>query len=254
MEEYLATVQVALEASKRIISEHFRSGVEVEAKNDASPVTIADRHAESAIRDVIARNHPEHAVLGEEHGATVVSSPWKWVIDPIDGTKSFISGMPTFGTLVALTFEDKPLMGVIDMPMLNERWIGVSGQGAKCNGEPCRVSSKEDLPEAILYATEPNMFSEEQKLRFDALAGEVKLRRFGGDCYSYALLASGFIDLVVEASLQYYDVMALIPVVEEAGGIITDWRGNPIREGWDGTVVAAATASIHQQALAVLNR
>ncbi|WP_434361842.1 histidinol-phosphatase [Parasalinivibrio latis] len=254
MEEYLATAQTALEASKKIISQYFRNGVTVEDKNDASPVTIADRNAELAIRQVIESNHPSHAILGEEHGYSRAPSDFQWVIDPIDGTKSFISGMPTFGTLIALMESSAPKMGVIDMPMLNERWVGIKGGGAKKNGEACKVSMKENLDDAILYCTEPNMFSGQQKARFAELENEVKLRRFGGDCYCYGLLASGYIDLVVEGSLQYYDVMALVPVVEEAGGIITDWEGNSLKEGWNGLVVAAATKSLHKQALEVLNR
>ncbi|MGB1239403.1 MAG: histidinol-phosphatase [Pseudomonadales bacterium] len=254
MQQYLETAEQALGLSRETIKQYFRQRISVDNKADDSPVTIADRLTEQRMRELIEARHPEHSILGEEHGVAHSDSPWQWVLDPIDGTKSFISGMPTFGTLVALTEDSAPRIGVIDMPMLDERWVGVKGEVTRYNGEPCKVSSVTELADAMLYCTEPNMYDAAQWQCFDALCQQVQLRRFGGDCYNYALLASGHIDLVVEGDLKYYDISALIPVVEGAGGVITDWRGEPLREGWDGLVVAAATQELHAAALEVLNR
>jgi histidinol phosphatase-like enzyme (inositol monophosphatase family) len=200
-------------------------------------------------------NHfPSHNIIGEEHEQLVQDSEYTWVIDPIDGTKSFISGMTTFGTLIGLQQGERPILGVIDIPFSCERWIGQLGQGVTYNGEPCQASSVSDLADAILYCTEPDPFSESQLTYFNQLAKQVKLRRFGGDCYLAGLLASGHIDLIVEADLKIYDVIAMVNVIEEAGGLITDWDGQAVSApNWDGTLLASATAALHQQALAVLN-
>jgi len=225
----------------------------VESKADSSPVTEADRKVESQIRKLIGQRHPEHSIIGEEHGSDTRRADYEWIIDPIDGTKSFISGMPTFGTLVGITHHQQPIIGVIDMPILNERWIGTAGEATTYNGETCRVSKVTRLAQATLYCTEPDMFNAPQLEKFEQLRCQVYLRRFGGDCYNYCLLASGQIDLVVEGDLHYYDIMALVPVVEGAGGVITDWQGQALVAGWGGLVVAAATPELHAAALSILN-
>ncbi|MBD1558166.1 histidinol-phosphatase [Vibrio sp. S9_S30] len=252
MDNYLVTIDLALDKSRRLIEKYFRTAFRVENKSDQSPVTIADREVESVIREVIASRHSDHNILGEEHGLLHKQSDYKWIIDPIDGTKSFITGMPTFGTLIALTRSNQPFIGVIDMPILKECWVGILNKGTFKGDVRCHTSGSTNLEKASLYCTEPDMFSSNELERFEALASEVSLRRFGGDCYSYGLLASGHIDLVVEGSLQYYDVVALIPIVEEAGGVITDWEGNPIQENWNGLAVAAASRELHQAALSIL--
>lgn len=253
MTDFITTAEAALSASRSNIAGYFRQRVSVDSKADESPVTIADRTTEALMRDIIASAHPEHSILGEEHGIDAEGADYQWVIDPIDGTKSFISGMPTFGTLLGLTHKGEATLGIIDMPMLDERWVGQKGQPSTFNGSPCKVSAVTELADAMLYCTEPTMFNPEQYQRFEALTKQVAMRRFGGDCYSYGLLASGQIDLVVEGDLKYYDVMALIPVIEGAGGVITDWQGQPLTRDWDGLVVAAATPELHQKALAVIN-
>ena len=250
---FLTTIEDALHQSRTTIKRYYRQRIIVESKADASPVTEADRTVESQIRQIISQRHPEHGIIGEEHGSNQSLADYKWVIDPIDGTKSFISGMPTFGTLMALTYHERPKLGVIDMPILDERWIGTIGEKTTLNGETCSVSNVTQLAQATLYCTEPDMFNAAQLDKFENLSRLVYLRRFGGDCYCYGLLASGQIDLVVEGSLHYYDIMALIPVVEGAGGIITDWEGNELKDGWGGLVVAAATPELHQAALDLLN-
>ncbi|MFG1359073.1 histidinol-phosphatase [Xanthobacter pseudotagetidis] len=235
--------------ARPIVRSYFRTPVGVEWKADASPVTAADRAVERALREAIAARFPDHGVLGEEEAAVGIDRPVVWVVDPIDGTKSFMTGLPLFGTLIAAVVDGRPEVGVIDAPALGDRWVGIAGAGARFNGVPCRTSAAARLGEARLYATSPDMFTAEESAAFAALADKVALRRFGGDCYAYGLLASGHVDLVVEADLKPYDFMALVPVVEGAGGVITDWRGAPLTIGSGGQVVAAANAALHAAAL-----
>lgn len=247
--QYIKIANEVVNRSGEVIRSYFRQPLTIIDKEDMSPVTIADREAETAMREELSRLCPTHSIIGEEFDSQLQESPYSWVIDPIDGTKSFISGVPLFGTLLCLNLSGKPILGVIDMPILGERWLGTKGQGTTYNGQVCRVSTTTELGQASLFCTEPDMFTQAQAERFQALEQQVKLRRFGGDCYNYGLLASGQIDLVVEASLHPYDWMALIPVVEEAGGVITDWNGNALSFTSDGTVIAAATRELHAKAL-----
>lgn len=240
------------DASGAVIRRHFRTSVPVEAKADATPVTAADREAELAMRALIESAFPEHGILGEEHGVTRGEAEYVWLLDPIDGTKSFISGIPLFGTLIALTQRAEPILGVIDQPILGERWVGQAGEGTTLNGAPARARPCDTLGRATLFATAPDMFEGADAGRFDRLAAEVGLVRHGADCYGYAMLASGHVDLVVEAGLKDYDFAALVPVIEGAGGVVTDWQGRPMRPGADGRIVAAGDARLHRAALAVL--
>ena len=249
------------DASGRLIRKYFRADLNVEDKADNSPVTVADRLAETVIREMIKDKYPTHDILGEEHGFKNTGSRWKWVIDPIDGTRSFVSGMPIFGTLISLLENNVPQLGIIDIPILHERWFSESGEDCffyssdvDKKKKVCKVSGKEKISQAILYSTDPKMFNILQKRLFDRVSSKVKLPRFGGDCYNYGLLASGFIDLVIEANMKIYDLMALIPVVESAGGIISDWNGSTSFDGnWDGCVLAAASEELHKQAISLLN-
>jgi histidinol phosphatase-like enzyme (inositol monophosphatase family) len=232
---------------------YFRRPIAVEAKADASPVTEADRQIEALIRRRIRERYPSHGLLGEEHGRDAGSSSLTWVIDPIDGTKSFISGMPTFGTLIALLDGETPLLGIIDHPALRQRWVGRAGKPTRSNGAVCRTRACTSLADAVLYATTPDMFKGAARKQFEDVSGRARMRRFGGDCYAYALLASGFIDAVIEAQLKPYDYMALVPVIEGAGGVIADWRGRPLGLKGDGRVVAAATPALHRELVERLN-
>ena len=248
------------DASGSVIRKYFRADLNVEDKADNSPVTVADRLAETVIREMINDKYPSHDILGEEHGFQNTGSRWKWVIDPIDGTRSFVSGMPIFGTLISLLENDVPHLGIIDMPILHERWFSASGE--ECFFYPsdadqkkvvCKVSGKNNIEQAILYSADPKMFNSSQKPLYDRVASQVKLPRFGGDCYSYGLLASGYIDLVIEADMKIYDLMALVPVIESAGGIISDWQGSTAFDSnWDGCVVAASSEELHRQAISLL--
>lgn len=239
-----------LSASRPIARDNFRSRLLVERKSDQSPVTRADRMIETAMKAVLERALPTHGILGEEHGAHGLDTRYVWVIDPIDGTKSFISGVPLFGTLIALLDHGVPILGVIDMPMLGECWNAQTGHGAFFGQEKCQTRAVTKLEDAILFATSPDQFKGTDIAIFDHLAKSCVDRRFGGDCYSYGLLASGHIDLILEADLQPYDFMALVPVVTEAGGVITDWEGNALTLSSSGRVLAAATPELHQMALA----
>lgn len=243
-------VELALSV-RPLVKRHFRARLDVTFKADSSPVTIADQQVEAALRTAIREKYPAHAQLGEEMGGDV-GEDWSWVVDPIDGTKSFICGVPLFGTLIALLHAGVPKLGVIDMPILDECWVGDSAS-TTWNGKPVATSGCDTLDSARLFATSPDIFAGGDRLAYERVADAVAMRRYGGDCYLYGLLASGCCDLVIEAGLQLYDVMALVPVVEGAGGVITDWEGQPLRQGFDGRVVAAATPELHRAAVALLN-
>lgn len=232
---------------------YFRTPVSIDTKDDASPVTIADREAEAVMRELIAACYPKHGILGEEHGRERVDAEFVWVLDPIDGTKSFITGRPLFGTLIALAHRGRPVLGIIDQSILRERWIGVAGAGSAWNGRPIRVRACPRIEDAVLFATSPGMFrAGPENDGFARVQSRVRLPMYGGDCYAYGLLAMGFADLVVEASLQPYDFMALVPVIEGAGGVVGDWQGEPLGIGSAGQVVAAGDARVHAEALRLL--
>ena len=253
LQEAAAFAESLADAAATIALRYFRQPLTVHTKVDASPVTEADQVIETVLRQRIRERYPTHGLLGEEHGSDTGSSDLTWVIDPIDGTKSFITGMPTFGTLIALLDGKTPVVGVVDHPALRERWVGIAGKPSRWNGTECRTRACSRLADAVLYATTPDIFEGSARTLFDAVSGRARMRRFGGDCYAYALLASGFVDAVMEAQLKPYDFMALIPVIEGAGGVITDWLGRPLGLGSDGRVIAAATPSLHREILDHLN-
>ena len=240
--------EIATEA-RQIALQWFRHPLAIDTKADESPVTIADREVEQALRRAIGRRYPGHGILGEEFGLDHTDAEFVWSIDPIDGTRSFISGNPLWGSLLALLHRGSPVFGLIDIPATGERWTGMQGRAATFGGQPCRTRDTATLHRAILYATAPEIFNAEEFRAFEKLTGSVYLRRYGGDCYSYGLLAAGHIDLVMEAGLQPYDYLALAPVITAAGGVITDWQGRPLHMGSGGQVLAAANPALHAQAL-----
>ena len=237
------------DAAGTVIRPHFRSGIAIDDKADESPVTVADRDAETAMRQLIEAAFPDHGILGEEHGAVRLDAEFVWVLDPIDGTKAFISGVPVFGTLIALLQGGRPVLGVIDQPISRERWIGAVGRGTTLNGRPARTRACADLGRATLFATAPDMFKGEEIAAFDRLRRSVKLMRWGTDCYATGMVASGHADLVVESSLQTYDFCALVPVIEGAGGIATDWEGRPLGLHSGSRSAIAGDARAHAAAL-----
>lgn len=236
----LALAMRLAEAAGQAIRPHFRTGFDTERKGDSTPVTIADRAAEEAMRRILKAERPRDAIIGEEFGTEVGTSGRTWVLDPIDGTVSFIAGRPIFGTLIALLVDGWPVLGVIDQPILGERWIGASGLQTTFNGKPARTRACRELSDAMLATTGPQYFDDHEGEHFMALAAKTDHRRMmmGGDCYNYGLLASGHIDLVCEAGLKLHDWAALVPIVEGAGGTMCDWNGEPLHQDSDGHVLA----------------
>lgn len=251
LDELLAFASELADAARPIAMEYFRGPLEIDSKADLSPVTVADRAIEAALRRRIESRFPDHGILGEEF-ATRPGDQFTWVLDPIDGTRSFITGMPLFGTLIALLQGGKPVLGVVDFPALSERWTGAAGQATRHQSKVARTSACLQLADARCYSTSPDLFVGEDLQRFNAVSSRASMRRFGGDCYAYALLASGHCDLVVEAGLQAYDYLPLVSIIEGAGGKISDWQGRPLTLESDGRVLAASTNALWEESLAHL--
>jgi len=239
--------------AREVTLSHFRQPLAVEDKADSTPVTQADQATERLLREKISARFPDHGIVGEEFGAHQPDAAYVWIVDPIDGTGSYICGNPLYGTLISLVHQRQPVLGVIDMPALQERWIGSSVSATERNGVASVVSQCQRLDDARILATTPEMFNADEWPRIDALRQRCHVRRYGGDCYNYALLASGHADIVVESDLKPYDYMALVAVIEGAGGVISDWQGQPLRLGSGAQVIAAATPELHAQALPLLN-
>ena len=258
--EYSDILEIAHEmadAARAAILPLFRSTV-LNADNKLAqgfdPVTQADRAAEEAMRDVLARRRPQDAILGEEFAATSGTSPYRWVLDPIDGTRAFLCGAPTWGVLIALEYDQQgPVFGMIDQPYTGERFVGYGDTAwltTMQGSVDLSTSQRQKLDDAILCSTFPEIGSQNEKQAFDQVAERCKLVRYGLDCYAYALLAAGHIDLVIEAGLNAYDIQAPIAVIQAAGGVVTDWTGSAAHMG--GRVVAAATPELHAEALSIL--
>ncbi|MDR9394457.1 MAG: histidinol-phosphatase [Roseovarius sp.] len=255
--EVVETAHALAESARNAILPHFRTdGMRADNKEAGShfdPVTEADRAAERAMRDMLATRRPDDAILGEEFGHRAGTSGLTWVLDPIDGTRSFMSGAPTWGVLIALSDADGPVYGLIDQPYIGERFEGGFGRAALAGPHGDRALETlgdRPLDDAVVFTTYPNLGSPAETAAFDSVAAAARLTRYGMDCYAYALLAAGQIDLVIEAGLKPYDIHAPIAVIEAAGGIVTDWRGGPAHGG--GRVIAAAGAQQHAAALEIL--
>jgi len=246
-------IQVAIQAAdaaREITLKYFRQPLDIIQKLDKSPVTIADKETEHLIREIIQTAFPDHGFYGEETGQTDMHKNWTWVIDPIDGTASFSTGKPTFGTLIALCYQGKPQLGIIDHAALDDRWIGIKGKQTTYNGKPVKTNSNNtELTNATAYTTTPRMFTSETMPRYLAVADQCKFTIFGADCMAYGLVASGFSDLVIEADLKAYDYMAVAPVIEGAGGVISDWEGKELSLETKDQILAAANSQLHKAAL-----
>ncbi|WP_421882065.1 histidinol-phosphatase [Pacificispira sp.] len=253
-QEWIDLAHRLADIARPIARQYFRTPLSIIAKQDDSPVTIADRSIEAAMREEIEKTFPGHGILGEEHGSVRLDAEAVWVLDPIDGTKAFVTGMPSFGTLIACCVAGRPVLGIIDQPIQEERWLGAAGRVSTYNGAEIAVAGRETLAESVLYATGPEMFvGTPEEARFARLRDAMRFTRYSGDCYAYGLLAAGHVDLVVEAQLQPYDYCALAPVIEGAGGTITDWDGKPLSIESDGRVVAAGSTALHRAALECLS-
>ena len=256
---YLALAERLADAAGAVALRYFRTRVAVDDKPDASPVTIADHEAEATMRAMIERDFPAHGVIGEEHGRHNEGASYVWVLDPIDGTKSFITGRPMFGALIALCRDGRPILGVIECAALGERWTGAAGQPTRHRNRgattEARTRSCAALDHAALYCTSPLMFAADNEFPlFERVRRAVKLPMYGGDCYAYGLVASGYADLVIEAGLKVYDWAAIVPVLEGAGGRITDWTGQPLELATAASrVVAAGDGRIHAEAVKLLS-
>ena len=248
------------DAAMAVTLAHFDTPIGVEVKPDHpsgyDPVTIADRGAERAIRDLLDAHYPDHGIRGEEYGVKDTKGDFHWVLDPIDGTRAFISALPVWGTLIALTRNTRPVLGIMDQPVTGERFFGLGDTAwLYKNGQQQRALSVrpcEGLHAATLCTTDPHLFTQEERPAFDTLRKKTRLQRYGLDCYAYAALARGGVDLVIESGLQDYDIAALIPIVEGAGGRVTNWSGRPACQG--GQVMASGDARVHEEALRLLTK
>jgi myo-inositol-1(or 4)-monophosphatase len=235
----------------------FRTALSIENKaapGSFDPVTAADQAAETAMRTLIRRNFPHHGIIGEEFGAEGTDAEYVWVLDPIDGTKSFISGMPAWGTLIALTRFGEPVFGLMNQPFTRERFSGDGGAAhyrGPSDERDLRVRVCAKLSEAVLFTTSPLLMNEADRAAFARVEATVRLSRYGGDCYAYCMLAAGHVDLVIETGLKPYDVLALIPIIAGAGGVITTWENGSPAAG--GRIIAAGDRRVHAEAMAILN-
>ncbi|MBD42249.1 MAG: histidinol phosphate phosphatase [Pelagibacteraceae bacterium] len=251
--EFVIFIDQLADHSEKITMEYFRKNIEIDAKSDDTPVTIADRNCEMKIRDLITNKYPDHNILGEEFENKNLNSEFTWVIDPIDGTRSYIAGHKDFGTLIALLHNNIPILGIINCPAHNERWLGKINEESSMNGEVIRTSKNDKLEDC--YAFTSGLYFEDDNFKkvYDRLIKKTKYHRFGGDCYMYGMLASGLIEIVVEDTLKVHDYMALIPVIEGAGGCVSDRFGKKINLESDGSIVASSSKIIHKEVIQILN-
>jgi inositol-phosphate phosphatase/L-galactose 1-phosphate phosphatase/histidinol-phosphatase len=258
MSEYRDFVFGFLDKSEEIVRKYFRNpDLVILEKEDESPVTVADREVERLFRDEVEKVFSEHDVFGEEFKNVSRGSDYKWFIDPIDGTSSFVSGKPLFTTLVALSYKGEVIYSVVNAPALGERYESGDGVEVNLNGKEIRVRDVNELKDAVLSTTSPYLFGEQDRGVFERVKREAKYQKYGGvfcggDAYQYAMLASGNLEVVMEAGLSSYDFMALIPLVKNAGGVITDWEGIQLNENSDGRVLASCSQNIHDEILKLL--
>ncbi|MBI1274227.1 MAG: histidinol phosphate phosphatase [Alphaproteobacteria bacterium] len=256
-DEFPALAARLADAAGAVIRPYFRALPGIDFKSDSSPVTLADREAESAMRDILRTARPGDGVWGEEHGAENMDAEWVWTLDPVDGTRAFTAGKPLFGTLIGLMHQAAPVYGVLDQPIMNERWEGGIGRPAQLNGKPARARACASLGHAYLNTTTPDMFSPGEWRAFKALSAKTRDTLYGGDCYAYGLLASGHIDLVAEADLKLHDYAALAPIVDAAGGIMTDWQGRALNRdsavSGSACVLASGDRALHAGAVELLH-
>lgn len=253
MQEFFELANTLADEAGKIVKKYYRTPFDIEQKGDDSPVTIADRNVEQRLREIIEKQRPQDGILGEEFGTKKSENGLTWVIDPIDGTKSFMMGRPTFGTLIALSENDVPKLGIIDQAISEERWVGVSGEQTTLNGKICKTRPCSSLQQAIISSTTPSMF--DGMPAYYERFHEGKMAHgmiWGGDCYMYGLLASGHLDITIEANLSPYDFAALVPVVEGAGGLICDYEGKALTLKSNGQVIALGDKRLLDSVIAKL--
>jgi histidinol phosphatase-like enzyme (inositol monophosphatase family) len=253
LEELRGFCERLADASGSLIRDAGRGAVRSHAKDDGSPVTAIDRAVEDRLREMIAASYPDHGIVGEERGAVAPDRDFVWVLDPIDGTLPFLAGIPVYGTLIALLRHKVPVLGVIDMPATGERWVGWEGLPTTRNGAPVRVRQCETLSAALLSTSNPDFYGEADFATLQRLKAEVRWTVYGGSCMAYAQIASGRIDIGIDVAFDPFDYLALVPVVEGAGGVITDWVGQRLTLDSGDRFIAAGDARIHARALEVLS-
>lgn len=253
MEQFIPFAHQLADVAGAIIRPYFEAELDVEAKDDKTPVTKADREAEAAMRALIEAQYPDHAIFGEEGGQKKTISEYTWVLDPIDGTRAFIARRKEWGTLITLCRDGVPVLGMLDQPVTGERWLGVAGEATTLNGNPIRTRACASLGEAELSTTSVPYFTPEQASHVVTLAQSCRSTVKDGDCYAYGQLARGSRDVVLDAGLKPYDILALVPIIEGAGGTITAWDGAPITLSHFSTALAAGDAAIHEAALTALS-
>ena len=244
--EQLATM------SGEIIRKYYGKQLPYEIKADASPVTKADQEVEQTLRALILSTYPDHGIIGEEFGPKNEGAEYTWIIDPIDGTKSFMIGRPIFGTLIALLHHREPVLGILDQPILGERWTGAKGFATYFGSQTIHTRPCPLLKHAVFCTTSPNLFEGQDVEAFERIRKGCRYAVYGGDCYSYGLLAKGGVDIILETDLKIHDFCALRPIIEGAGGIITDWQGHPLTADSDGRVLACGDKALHAQALELI--
>ncbi|RED54168.1 inositol monophosphatase family protein [Aestuariispira insulae] len=254
LEELANLAEKAANTAAEVSLSHFRNPLQIDFKGDDSPVTRADRETEQVLRDIILKQYPDHGIFGEEHGCEGLDRDIVWVLDPIDGTKSFISGNPMFGMLIAVLVKGKPAIGLIHMPALGETFIGQVNRPSLWNSRPLKTSAITELAEATCFIGEADKMLSARPDIYQSMTDHCRLTRFGYDCYTYGQLAAGHIDIAIERGLHPYDFCALIPVIEGAGGVITDWQGQPLAPDSKGDVLACSTAELHQKALEIIHQ
>jgi inositol-phosphate phosphatase/L-galactose 1-phosphate phosphatase/histidinol-phosphatase len=239
--------------ARKIALKYFRNNTDIQSKVDGSPVTLADTEIEAMMKDKLNHFFPGHGVIGEETGSKGLSCDYVWLLDPIDGTKAFITGKPLFGILIALLYKGKPILGIIDQPFIGERWVGALSMPTTYNGQIKKVAVDKPLSEMFMYTANPEMHEGKYKVGFQQLCRSVKLVQYNADCYAYGLLSMGQVDLVIEQHLKPYDVMGLIPIVEGSGGYICNWKGETITlDNFDGTLIAGSSKERVLEALEIL--
>ncbi len=248
-QEFIELANRLADAAGDIQRRHFRKPVSVEIKPDGSPVTEVDKESERVVRELITQTYPDHGIAGEEYPSVRDDSEFMWVLDPIDGTKSFLAGIPMFGILNALVHQGRFILGVVDQPILRDRWIGADGHGTTFNGVAVQVRRCPSLNEAVLCAAGPDNRTQAYDHEISKIRRDVRWVRYGAECYAYGLIASGLIDLLVDAELDSHDFGPLDPLVRNAGGVVTDWGGNPLTASSDGRIIAAGDPRLIEQVL-----
>ena len=242
------------DASGKIIKKYFRKKIKINLKKDNTPFTKADIEAEKVIRELILKQEPNCGFVGEETGSINMNREYCWVVDPLDGTKSFITGKPTFGTLIGLLKNNKPVLGILNQPILNERWVGIAGVETKYNNKKVRVRKCKSIKGAKMYATSPMMFQERNKKIYKNVRAKIGECLFGADCYSHGLMSLGFVDVILEANLKPWDYIASASIISGAGGKITDWNDNDLNLQSDGRILATGDSNIHKQIIKIIQK